>query len=333
MIIRVTAAIAFFLCAVPASAGEAINFGLPVECKMGSVCFIQQYVDQDPSAGKSDYQCSSLSYDGHKGTDFRVRDFVDMERGVAVVAAATGTVRATRDGMPDVSVRRVGVAALLGNDAGNSVLIEHEGGWQTQYSHLRRGSVAVKKGNRVERGQRLGLIGLSGRTEFPHLDFAVRFEGMVIDPFTGLTAPGRCGTSDNPLWRDDVLAAVKYVPSAMLAAGFANHQLARTAAQHGLYPRKTIAKSASALVFWVEVMGTQLGDQEELRLVGPDGKILFEKVETLAKAQAARYRFGGIKRKGPSLAAGRYVGEYRLMRNSDGKLTPAAEATRTILVQ
>ncbi len=179
----------------------------------------------------------------------------------------------------------------------------------------------------------MGLIGLSGKTEFPHLDFAVRLNGKVVDPFTGLAAPGGCEAKGTALWRDDLLSAVAYLPSAVLAAGFADHQLLRTAAQHGLYPRKTIAASAAAVVFWVEVMGPQSGDQEEFRLVGPDGRILFEKVETLKKAQAVRYRFGGIKRKGTVLPAGRYVGEYRLMRLRDGQLTPAAKTSRTIQVQ
>ena len=225
--LRVATALAILIGALPTSAADAIRLGLPVECKMGTVCFIQQYVDQDPSSGKTDYRCKSLSYDGHKGTDFRVRDYVDMQRGVAVVAASDGIVRATRDGMPDVSVREVGVSALLGNDAGNGVLIDHEDGWLTQYSHLRRGSIAVKQGEQVKRGQRLGLIGLSGKTEFPHLDLAVRFNGKVIDPFTGLAAPGGCESKATPLWREDILAIVRYMPSAVLAAGFADHQLPR----------------------------------------------------------------------------------------------------------
>jgi hypothetical protein len=332
---RLRFAVAFFILvgADPAAAADAIRLGLPVECKMGTVCFIQNYVDQDPSSAETDYRCNSLSYNGHKGSDFRLRDFVDMQRGVAVIAAAAGTVRATRDTMPDVSVRQVGVAALLGNDAGNGVLIDHEDGWQTQYSHLRRRSIAVKAGLRVKRGQRLGLIGLSGKTEFPHLHLSVRLNGKVVDPFTGLAAPGGCEAKGTPLWRDDVSGAVAYLPSTVLVAGFADHQLPHSAAQHGLYPRKKIAANAAAVVFWIEVMGPQSGDREEFRLVGPDGKILFEKVETLKKVQAVRYRLGGIKRKGTVLRAGRYVGEYRLLRLRDGQMVPAAETSRTIQVQ
>ena len=331
--LRIGAALFAFLCVSPAGAAETIRLSLPVDCEMGVVCFIQQYVDQEAGAGAGDYQCNSMSYDDHRGTDFRVRDYVDMRRGIAVIAAAPGVVSATRDGMPDISVREVGIAALLGNLAGNGVVIDHGDGWQTQYNHLQNNSIEAKPGDKVERGQRLALIGLSGRTEFPHLDLAVRRNGRVVDPFTGLNAPGGCNGKKSPLWRGDTLAATRYLPSAILSAGFSDHEIKRAAASHGLYPHKTVNKSAAALVFWAEVMGTQKDDVEEIRLVGPDGTVLFEKREALTKNQAARYRFGGVKRKGSAFPIGRYVGEYRLIRRVDGQLIPAVETVRTIQVK
>ena len=97
-----------FLAAVLALSGWAAaaqesgsRFGLPVDCEMGTVCFIQNYVDRDPGALARDHACGLLSYDGYKGTDFRVADLVTMRRGIAVIAAAAGTVRGMRDEMPD----------------------------------------------------------------------------------------------------------------------------------------------------------------------------------------------------------------------------------------
>lgn len=143
----------------------AIEFELPVACAMGKVCSIQKYVDHDPGPERVDYACGRMSLDGDQGTDFRVPDFVTMDRGVAVIAAAPGVVKSVRDGMADVSVREIGQAALGGRLAGNGVVIDHGEGWETQYSHLRQGSVAVKPGDRLDTGQRLGLFGLSGNTE------------------------------------------------------------------------------------------------------------------------------------------------------------------------
>ena len=71
---------------------------VPVACEVGSDCFIQFYVDRDTSPEVADYRCGALSYDGHKGTDFRLVDLPAMNRGTVVLAAAAGTVRAIRDG-------------------------------------------------------------------------------------------------------------------------------------------------------------------------------------------------------------------------------------------
>ena len=87
--------------------GAAPPFRMPLNCEYGKTCFIQNYVDHDPGPGRADFRCGRLSYDGHHGTDFRLRDEVDMERGVYVAAAAPGVVKAIRDGMADISVRDV----------------------------------------------------------------------------------------------------------------------------------------------------------------------------------------------------------------------------------
>ena len=139
-----------FLCGTgSALAAEPFRIGLPVECAFGSICSVQNYVDLDPGPGRLDPGCGRLTYDGHDGTDFRVRDLIAMEEGVRVLAAADGVVKATRDGMADVSIREIGREAVSGREAGNGVLIDHGGGWETQYSHLRSGSVSVEPGDRV----------------------------------------------------------------------------------------------------------------------------------------------------------------------------------------
>lgn len=50
--------------------------------------FIVNYMDQDTKAGQiADYQCGTLTYDGHWGTDFVIRDFSQMDSGVYILAA------------------------------------------------------------------------------------------------------------------------------------------------------------------------------------------------------------------------------------------------------
>jgi len=106
-------ALAMIAAAVPAVAGDP-KLALPVACEIGRDCFVQNFFDHDPGPERRDYACGDLSYDGHTGTDFRVADIPAMTRGVTVVAAAGGTVKAVRDGMPDVGLAGMSREALKG---------------------------------------------------------------------------------------------------------------------------------------------------------------------------------------------------------------------------
>ena len=67
---------------------------------------------------------------------------------------------------------------------GKLVTIAHPGGTRTLYAHLSR--VAVRVGQRVEVGQRVGRVGSSGHASGPHLHFEVRLRGAAVDPLSGL---------------------------------------------------------------------------------------------------------------------------------------------------
>ncbi|CAH1207781.1 hypothetical protein PAECIP111893_02779 [Paenibacillus plantiphilus] len=57
--------------------------------------------------------------------------------------------------------------------AGNYVVIDHGNGEFSYLAHLQQGSVKVKKGERVKKGQEIGLCGNSGNSSEPHLHFQV----------------------------------------------------------------------------------------------------------------------------------------------------------------
>ncbi len=63
---------------------------------------------------------------------------------------------------------------------GNCVIIDHGQQFMTVYMHLSQ--VQVRVGERVERGQQIGLTGASGRVTGPHLHMAVRWQGEYLDP-------------------------------------------------------------------------------------------------------------------------------------------------------
>src|SRR5262249_30199802 len=138
--------LAVCLWAVAATAESMPSFDLPIACTIGKDCWVQNYLDHDPGKGAVDFTCGHLTYNAHNGSDIRVADYATMHRGIPVLAAASGQVLRLRDGMADVNVRVIGRSALDGKDAGNSVVIGHGDGWETQYAHMRKGSIKVKVG-------------------------------------------------------------------------------------------------------------------------------------------------------------------------------------------
>ncbi len=95
-------------------------------------------------------------------------------------AAPTGTpVQTIGDG-------RVIFAGMKGG-AGNLIEVQHSNGYTTYYMHLSR--VLVRQGQRVEQGQRIGLVGMTGLATGPHLDFRIQrgkeflnFERLPLPP-------------------------------------------------------------------------------------------------------------------------------------------------------
>ena len=157
---------------------------LPIACNLGKDCFIQQYVDVDPGDSAKDYRCGTAVYDGHKGTDFRLLSVKAAEANVVVLAAAAGRVKAARDGMADrLTGSKQDIARLQRRDCGNGVVLDHGGGWETQYCHLKRGSIKVREGQSVTSGTPLGFVGYSGNAAFAHVHLSVRQGGRIVDPF------------------------------------------------------------------------------------------------------------------------------------------------------
>lgn len=75
---------------------------------------------------------------------------------------------------------------------GNYVKIKHDNGMYTLYAHLKYGTVAVKNGQRVSKGQVLGYMGNTGYSFGAHLHFEVRnISNVQIDPtnYVGVALP------------------------------------------------------------------------------------------------------------------------------------------------
>jgi murein DD-endopeptidase MepM/ murein hydrolase activator NlpD len=93
--------------------------------------------------------------------------------GAEVLAVADATVLAVRDGMAESPSIAGNPKHAIGDAAGDYVALRLPGGRVAFYEHLKPGSVRVKAGDRVRRGQVLGALGFTGDTTGPHLHFHV----------------------------------------------------------------------------------------------------------------------------------------------------------------
>jgi murein DD-endopeptidase MepM/ murein hydrolase activator NlpD len=290
------------------------GFGLPVDCPMGSLCTVQNYIDHDPGPGWRDHTCGPLSYDGHRGIDIRVPSEIEMRRGVAVIAAADGEVLIAKDGQPDLLMQDTGPGKTREERNGNWVAIRHGDGWVTTYAHMMKGSLAVREGQQVTRGEKLGLIGLSGNSDFPHVHFAVTYRNLLLDPFTGQEPSTACGEAAGSLWSPAVQAELAYRAGGLLSAGFLSRIPEKREILAGIVDPAGIAAADRVLVFFVGAWGLREGDLLTLLILKPDGTTFFRKESGFEKNQAIWTTHFGVRQNDGDLLPGEYVGFYRVRR-------------------
>jgi murein DD-endopeptidase MepM/ murein hydrolase activator NlpD len=144
--------------AAPSTTGSSVesepeisDLQLPVQAPVSSGFGMRT----DPISGRLGF---------HKGVDLAAPE------GVKVVAALPGKV----------------ISAGYENGYGNTVLIQHSGGFQTRYGHL--GSVSVKTGDLIDSDQLLGTVGTTGHSTGPHLHFEVIRDGKPVNPTAGIVS-------------------------------------------------------------------------------------------------------------------------------------------------
>jgi murein DD-endopeptidase MepM/ murein hydrolase activator NlpD len=300
-----------------AESASAPVLSLPIVCDLGKDCFIQQYVDVLPGEGVKDYRCGIASYDHHKGTDFRVLSVSAAKAGVPVLAAAAGRVKAARDGMDDrLLASEADVALVKGRECGNGVVIDHGGGWETQYCHLRRGSLSVRKGQTVETATPLGLVGYSGRAQFPHVHLSVRLNGKIVDPFLGGTISGACRETDqalaSSLWSAGLRPQLAYRDGVIIETGFAPGPVGTGDGEAGGIAMPQA--DSAALVFFARFINLRPGDRLRLTVEGPGNFKAANETKPLDRKKAHFIAFAGKKRRAERWASGLYRGQAEIIR-------------------
>lgn len=101
----------------------------------------------------------------HLGVDF------GAPVGTAVMAVASGVVE----------------SAGWAGEAGRMIKLRHAGGYETEYLHLSAFAPGIHVGGRVEQGQLIGRVGMTGSATGPHLDYRILKNGTHVNPLVELS--------------------------------------------------------------------------------------------------------------------------------------------------
>jgi hypothetical protein len=179
----------------------------------------------------------------------------------------------------------------------------------------------VREGQRVQAGDVLGRVGLSGDTQFPHVHLTVKHNGVPVDPFDSGDRADCDGT--DPLWDPPG----EYRRSDVLGIGFADAPPAFPSD----VPLPTPA--SDALVGWVYAIGLHAGDVQSLRVLDPTGAVFAETSRPpLEHAKATASLYAG-KRDRSGLAPGVWTVRYTVTHDGETVLDRVAEWTHAEQVQ
>ena len=165
-----------------ARAAAAQDYSFPSSADDIGFYYPTAYMDR----GGRDWNCGSVYYSGHRGSDFGMGSWSGMAAGRDITAAADGVVTTAHDGEFDACT-----TGRCAGGCGNMVVIRHADGRSTWYCHFKKWTILVSRGQTVRCGQKLGEAGSSGYSTGPHLHFAP-YRSTAIEPFQGA-----CGSSSS----------------------------------------------------------------------------------------------------------------------------------------
>ena len=118
-----------------------------------------------------------IPVEGRPGSPFGLRRWINGERR----NSHSGMDIKAPEGQP-VKAANSGRVALVGDFffAGRAVFLDHGQGVYTMYFHLSK--IDVVEGQKVSKGEVLGLVGMTGRATGPHLHWGVRLGRARVDP-------------------------------------------------------------------------------------------------------------------------------------------------------
>ncbi len=238
------------------------GFKTPIEGIYGKDYIIVNYIDWGKNT-ISDYKKGTKTYTGHKGTDFVLSGFPQMENGVSVIAIDSGVVSFVHDGEPDrntVSNTELGF--------GNFIAIRHPNKLFSYYAHLKKNSILVKVGASVYPGQKIAEVGSSGNSSDPHLHFELWYDSLfLIEPFAA-----SCGTN-NSYWEENIPYDTSFhVWESGLTDFIPDSDELKTRQKE----KYVFNEQDSIIDFWALQYGLKKGDSTRLEWITPNGNLWFE---------------------------------------------------------
>lgn len=157
------------------------RYGVRLRAPVRGTWVVTQSEGDGPTHQGSWWSALDLEVAGEDGRVWRgdgSRDADHLCWHLPVLAAADGVVAKVVDGVRDNPVGQVELA----DNWGNVVVVWHGVGLHSLVAHLSPGTLRVVEGQRVRRGEVLGLCGSSGRSPRPHVHFQLQATGVVGAP-------------------------------------------------------------------------------------------------------------------------------------------------------
>lgn len=295
------------LLTIIAAISSSYGMGFPVDCELGKNCWIvnlpRHFVEDNRRGNEVDFSCGSKTYPGHKGTDIAIRNLAKMEQGVDVLATVDSVVRGMRDGMDDVNIREAGQDSIKGRECGNGVVLRADG-FEYQYCHLKKGSINVRAGDKIEKGEVIGQIGLSGNTEYPHLHLSVRKKygdtWIDFDPFYGKGI--ECGLEPSPIWENSNVLTQSMQTGIVYHYGFSFEVPKVTKVRQGIYDDIEYNSRPEMIIGWVEVFSANQGDKVIIKLYSDKAEEPIIKEHIFNKYKARYFLYAGKKLQGKEIS-------------------------------
>ena len=276
-----------------------LNLTFPVSCQINKNCWIVNYPDNDLTEKFKDYKNGEITYDGSLGTNIAVKTILDLKKGIPVLSAQDGKVLFTQNNIEDNWESK----DKLPNTPpyGNSVIIKHNNGWKTLYCHLKKGSIKVKVGDFTTGGTQIAEMGMSGSSDFPHLNFLVLHDKNFFDPFSGMKLRNEENEEKEekkgkiekykPFWNPAAKEKLTYKNILITNIGVSTESPSIEDIKKGKYENIEILNNVPSIFLWAYGFHFKKNDFLKISLKNPEQEKILDTIVKIKKDRMEHFIF------------------------------------------